>query len=354
MSQNKTRVTPQAATRYCVDLLLRAGMSETDANTVARCLVHADLRGVHTHGITRMQIYMERLTEGFINPRPEMVVTKPTPVAAHVDGDNGLGFVTATRAMDEAIAMAGEFGLALAAVNHSNHYGMAASYIMQAAEAGFISFAFSNAPSAMPAWGGREPLLGTSPFAAGAPMGGDAAPFVLDFTPAITTRGALRRAVHLGKPIPEGLALDKDGRPTTDPKAAFEGVVLPMGGPKGSGLAMLMDVMAGVFSGAGYAGGVADLYGGPRPQDVGHMFMVIRPGLFMTTEDFLARMDVLKKAVHDLPCAEGFDEVLMPGERGARSEATYRAEGIPFTEEDIAFLNKTAAQFETAEIEVQG
>ncbi|PTW63094.1 LDH2 family malate/lactate/ureidoglycolate dehydrogenase [Breoghania corrubedonensis] len=351
MSQTSRRVTPLAAADYCVDLLRHAGLPADDAATVAASLVRADLRGVNTHGITRMQVYMERLSGGLINARPNMTLTKPTPVVGHLDGDNALGFVTATRAMNEAMKMAETFGIGMVAANHSNHYGMAAAYILQAAEAGYISFAFSNAPAAMPAWGGRAALLGTSPFAAGAPAGGKT-PFVVDFSPAITTRGAIRRAMRHGKPLAPGLALDSEGRPTTDPKAAFEGVVLPMGGPKGSGLAMLMDVMSGVFAGAGFAGGVGDLYGGAGPQDVGHFFLAMKPGLFMSSEEFQTRMETLVRTVHDQPRAEGFDEVLMPGERGARCEETYRREGIPFADEDIALLQETATTYGTAPLAV--
>ncbi|MEI2385704.1 Ldh family oxidoreductase [Breoghania sp. JC706] len=347
MPQTCRRVTPLAAIDYCLDLLRHAGVPADDAATVASCLVRADLRGVNTHGITRMQIYMERLAGGFINARPNMAVSQPTPVVGHIDGDDAFGFVVAKRAMDEAMKMAESFGIGMVGANRSSHYGMAAAYILQAAEAGFISFAFSNAPAAMPAWGGRAPLLGTSPFAAGAPAGEGAAPFVVDFSPAITTRGAIRRAIRHGQTLSPGLALDKEGRPTTDPQAAFDGVVLPMGGPKGSALAMLMDVMSGVFTGAGFAGGVGDLFGGDRPQDVGHFFMAMKPGLFVSGEDFRARMETLVRTVHDQPRAEGVDEVLMPGERGARCEETYRREGIPFADEDIALLQETARIYGT-------
>ncbi|MDJ0930331.1 Ldh family oxidoreductase [Breoghania sp.] len=351
MSETSRRVTPLAAVDFCVDLLSHAGLSGADAAVVAACLVRADLRSINTHGITRMQVYMERLSDGLINAKPNLKLTKLTLVVGHLDGDNGLGFLVATRAMDEAIKMADEFGIGMVAANHSNHYGVAAAYILQAAEAGFISFAFSNGPAAMPTWGGRAPLLDTSPFAAGAPLE-EGAPFVLDFSPAITTRGAIRRAMRHGTPIAPGLALDAEGRPTTDPKAAFEGVVLPIGGPKGSGLAMLMDLMSGVFAGAGFAGSVGDLYGGERPQDVDHMFMAIKPGLFVTPDGFSERIEILARTVHELPRAEGFDEVLMPGERGARCEATYRCDGIPCADEDIAMLQETARTYGTAPLAI--
>ena len=192
------------------------------------------------------------------NPRPDIRIERVTPVAASVDGDNGFGFVVAHRAMAEAIEMAREYGIGLASVRHSNHFGMAASYVLQAIRAGMMSLVFTNASSAMPPWGGRDPVLGTSPFAAGAP-GGKLPGFLVDMAPAVAARGKIRLAQKRGEPIPEGWALDKEGRPTTDPAAALDdGVVLPMAGPKGSALSMMMDIFGGVFSGSAFAGEVTN------------------------------------------------------------------------------------------------
>jgi len=203
---------------------------------------------------------------------------------------------------------------------------------------------FSNASAAMPPWGGKDGLLGTSPFAAGAP-GGKLAPFLLDMSPAVAARGKIRRAERRGEEIPLGYALDAQGRPTTDPKAALGGVVLPIGGYKGSGLSLLMDIMSGVISGAGFAGGVADQYKVyDRPQDVGHFFLAMKPNLFISEDEYRARMDTLIERVRACPKAEGFDEILIAGEPETRLEAEHRRTGIPYAPAEIAMLQAEAAK----------
>jgi LDH2 family malate/lactate/ureidoglycolate dehydrogenase len=168
---------------------------------------------------------------------------------------------------------------------------------------------------------------------------------VLDMSPAVAARGKIRRASKLGQDIPLGYALDANGRPTTDPNAALDGgVVLPIGGPKGSALSMLMDILGGVLSGAAYAGDVANQFEVfDRPQDVGHFFLAIKPDLFVTSEEFLQRMDTLVRRVHQGPKAQGFDEILMPGEMESRLETARSRTGIPYNAIDVAALQKEAA-----------
>ena len=330
------------ADAFAKALLAAHGVPKRDAATVAACLVRADLRGVETHGLTRLPGYLERLRRGLINPKPDIAAERVTPVAASLDGKNGLGFVVGTRAMAEAIAMARASGIGIVSARRSTHFGMAASYVLQALEAGMVSLVFTNASRAMPPWGGREALLGTSPLAAGAP-GGRLAPFVLDMSPAVAARGKIRIAEKRGEKIPLGWALDSAGRPTTDPTAALAGVVLPIGGPKGSGLAMLMDIFGGVLSGAAYAGDVGDQYKAfDRPQNVGHFFLAMRPDLFVTMQAYRERMDVLVERIKACPKAEGFDEILLPGEIEAREEAKRRKSGIPYAASEIAALEQEA------------
>lgn len=328
-----------------VAALMRAeGVPEADAATVAHCLVRADLRGVDTHGIMRLPGYVERLQRGLVNPAPELAVQPVTPVAGHLDGQDGLGFVVASHAMQAALEMARVMGLGLVSVRRSTHFGMAANYILQAVEAGFIGFVFTNASPAMPPWGGREPLLGTSPFAVGVP-GGSRGPFVLDMSPSVAARGKIRRAARLGEAIPQGYALDENGHPTTDPVAALKGVVLPIGGPKGSALSMLMDILGGVFSGAAFGGEVGDQYKEfSRPQDVGHFIMALDPGLFVGEAAFAERMDELIARVCAVPLAPGFNEILIAGEPEARLEAGRRRTGIPYRRVDLESLAELAAR----------
>ena len=194
-------------TRFTAAMFEACGVPGDHALTSAECLVQADLRGVETHGIERLPVYLERLERGMVNPDPPLTVEQATPAAARLDGGNGLGFVVGRKAMGLAIEMAGTYGIGMVAANNSNHFGMAASYLIQAIEAGYIAMVFTNASKAMPPWGGRDGLLGTSPFAAGAPSGKEA-PFILDMSPAVAARGKIRKAERLGEAIPLGYALD--------------------------------------------------------------------------------------------------------------------------------------------------
>lgn len=304
-----------------------------DALTAAGALVKASLRGVDSHGVARTPMYCERLRRGVANPTPNMSVERVAPAAALVDGDDGLGLVVGHKAMDEAIAIAQEYGIGLAGVKRSGHYGMGALYVLQAIEARCTGLAFTNASPALPVYGGRTKFLGTSPFAAGAPAG-EAPPFVLDMACSIVARGKLKYAAQRGEAIPQGLALDRDGRPTTDGAKAFEGVVLPMGGVKGSGLSLLMEVLSGVLTGAAFGGEVKNPFTGlDGPQGTGHFFMAMKADLFMPLEAFENRMQTLAERVKAQPKAEGVDDILMPGEPETRNEHQRRSSGIPLTQD---------------------
>jgi LDH2 family malate/lactate/ureidoglycolate dehydrogenase len=332
-----------AADAFARSLLQAHGVPAEDAATIARCLVSADLRGVDTHGLCRLPIYLERVRKGLINPAPKLEPKRVTPVAATLDGQNGFGFVIGMRAMAEAIAMACEFGIGVVTARRSTHFGMAASYAIPAVEAGLMAMVFSNASQAMPAWGSRQMLLGTSPFCMAAPAGRHR-PVILDMSPAVAARGKIRRAERRGEKIPLGYALDAQGKPTTDPKAALAGgVVLPIGEHKGSGLSMFMDIFGGVISGANFGGEVGDQYKNfERPQDVGHFFLAMKPDLFVSEDDYRARIDTLIERMKSSPLAEGFTEVLVPGEPEDRIEAERRRAGIPYAASEVAALQDEA------------
>lgn len=344
-AQDRVYAKAEAAEAFGRRLLVAHGLSEQDAGVVARCLVRADLRGVDTHGLQFLPQYLDRVRRGLVNPKPELVVERVTPMVGALDGQNGFGFVVATKAMAAAMDMAREFGVGVVSARRSTHFGMAACYTLQAIEAGFIAMVFTNASRAMPPWGGREAFLGTSPFAAGAPSGNEL-PFDLDMSPAVAARGKIRRAARRGEKIPLGYALDAQGRPTTDPNAALDGgVVQPIGGPKGSGISMFMDIMGGLISGAACAGDVGNQFlDWDRPQNVGHFFFAMKPDLFMPKDEYLKRMDTLVQRVHAGPTAEGVDEILMPGERERRFETTRRRTGLPYHPKEVAALQKEAAK----------
>jgi LDH2 family malate/lactate/ureidoglycolate dehydrogenase len=342
------------ADAFATALLVAHSVPASDAAIAAGCLVSADLRGVSTHGIMRLPGYLDRIRRGLVNPAPVLEPIVTAGAAASLDGQNGLGFVVATRAMRQAIELADRSGIGMVSVRRSTHFGMAASYVLQAIEAGMAAIVMTNASRAMPPWGGREALLGTSPLAVGAP-GGAHGDFVLDMSPAVAARGKIRMALRRGQSIPVGYALDAAGRETTDPQAALGGVVLPIGGPKGSGLAMMMDIFGGLMSGAAFAGGVGDQYKDyERPQDVGHLVIAMKPTLFLSAEEYAERMDTLVSTVHASPPADGFTEVLFPGEVESRYARERAARGIPYTRGEAATLATEAVAVGFAPLIVSG
>ncbi|KAL2858532.1 Malate/L-lactate dehydrogenase [Aspergillus pseudoustus] len=341
-----------AAHTFATTILEKYSIPPDRATLIADSLVLADLRGVDTHGINRLAGYITRIEHGVLAPNPELTFTQKTPVMAHLDAQNTLGFIAASLAIDKGIEMARAYGVGIVAVRRSNHYGMAATYLLRATKEGFAAMAFTNASRSMPAWGSKEPLLGTSPFAVGVP-GGEKGDFVLDMSPSVAARGKIRKAARRGEKIPEGYALDAEGRPTTDPDAALGGVVLPIGGPKGSGLAMMMDIFGGVMSGAAFAGEVNDQYKDlERPQNVGHWFLVFRSEVFLDggLEELRGRMDTLLERVRGSERAAGVERIYTSGEIEAEVEAKRRQEGIPYSRGEIDALNALA---ESAGVDVR-
>jgi L-2-hydroxycarboxylate dehydrogenase (NAD+) len=331
-------------TRFAAGAFESVGMPQKDAEIVAADLVKANLRGVDSHGVSRIPMYLDRIRKGLVNPRPQIRVETVAGAVASVDGDNGMGFLAAHRATDKAVELARTSGIGLVGVSRSTHFGMGALYALQAIEAGYISLIFTNSSPAIPIWGGRTTFLGASPIAAGVP-GGKHPPYVMDMAMTVIARGKIRLAAMRGDPIAEGLALDSEGYPTTDAAKAFEGVCLPFGGVKGSVLAVLMDLLSGVLTGANYAGRVKSLYfDESEPQNVGHMFLAIKPDLFMSLTDFAARMDDFVETAKAQPKAGGVDEILIPGEPEARCEKKRLVEGLPITPDIVADLEAVAKQ----------
>ncbi|KAL4962538.1 Ldh family oxidoreductase [Aspergillus stella-maris] len=335
-----------------VQTLLVANSVPTDhASIIASCLVQADLRGVDTHGSNRIPSYMQRIRQKVLDPSATPTLTQITPIAASIDGKNTFGFVSAHKGMQRAIEMASEFGLGLVSIKHSNHFGMSAWIVQQAIDAGMMSLVFTNSSPALPAWGGKSKLVGVSPIACGAPAGKER-PFILDMAPSVAARGKIYKALRRGEKIPTDWALDADGNITDDPARALEGVMLPMGGPKGSALAIMMDVFSGVFSGSAFAGHVTGPYDPSKPADVGHFLLAIKPDLFVSLDDFKERMDYLYQRVVGSDKMGGVERVYYPGEIEQINREKRLEEGIPFTDAEIEKLNKEAELVRVAKLEV--
>ncbi len=335
--------TPDALTRFSTGVFERLGLPSNEAAIVSECLVKADLRGLGSHGVARIPLYAKRLRLKLVNPSPGIHVKRVAAAAARVDGDDGMGMVVGTRAMTEAMAIARENGVGLSGVYRSTHFGMAAFYVMQAIESDLIGVVFTNASPGMAPWGGAKPVLGVNPLAVGVPAG-RRFPFILDMAMSVMARGKMRLMGLRGEPLPEDVALDAGGNPTRDGLQVHQGgTVLPFGGPKGSGLAIWMEIMAGVLTGAAFAGEMRDLYGDlSGPQRIGHVFMAIRPDLFMPLDEFKNRMDVMIERYVQSPKAKGVAEILMPGEPEEREEMRRRRAGIPLDAHIVEALNAEA------------
>jgi LDH2 family malate/lactate/ureidoglycolate dehydrogenase len=324
---------------FCARVFVAEGLPENDADIVAESLVAADLRGVHSHGVTRMDIYTERLRRGLFNPRPQIKVNRTAAGSGVIDGDNGMGAVVGMAAVEAAMAMAREAGIGAVTVHHGNHFGTAAYYIAKAVERGFVALVCSNAPPTMAPWGGREAMFGTNPIGWGVPTGGTA--IIADLATSVVARGKIILAAQRKEQIPPGWALDVEGRPTTDPEAALIGAVLPFGEYKGSAIAMLVELLAGRLSGSNSMREIPDFYRDlDRVSDHGHFFLCLDIGRFMPPDRFQVRVDDMIASLKQSKRAAGCDEILMPGEIEARLEADRRRTGIPLTDEIVLALQR--------------
>lgn len=318
---------------FSVDVLRALQVPEDDAHTVARCLVEADLKGVGSHGVVRLPVYARRLAAGLVEPQPVLrVIGKPGGPLRLIDGGNGLGPVVGVFAMGQAIEAAKEYGIGAAVVRNSNHFGSAGYYVERAVEKGLIGVATSNAPPNMAPWGGKERFLGTNPLAVGVPSR-RWRPLVLDMATSVVARGKIILAAEKGEPIPLGWAIDPEGNPTTDARAALLGAVLPFGGPKGSAISLLLDVLSGVLSGAAYGRHLKTLEDPVNRQNLGHFFLAIDPEWLMPMDEFFDRIDDLIGQLRSSPPAPGVERVLAPGEIEYDNLERAKANGIELDEE---------------------
>lgn len=319
-------------------------MPERDAETVARVLVSANLRGVDTHGVARIPAYVERFRRGIVDPRPTIRTTSRMPWAADIDGGNGMGPVVAQAAMDAVLHRADTLGIGVVTARHSNHFGAAAHYALQAVDRGCIGLCLSPASRSLAPFGSREPFFGTNPIAVAMPAGAHS-PWVMDMATSVAARGHIRLAARHGRPIPEGWALDAEGRPTTEAEKAMSGVMLPFSGAKGSAIAMMIDILGGVLAGSAFGGEIRDMNQDfDAPQDVGHFFLAFKIEGLMPLAEFNARMDAEIARLKALQPAAGFSEVLYPGEPEARTAAERARSGIPLSPPVIESLRPIAQE----------
>lgn len=298
-------------------------MPHDDATRIATVLMDCELRGYDDHGVAFLGSLTEWYRAGGLNPKPTVTVVREERSGVLLDGDAGCGAIAATEAMRRCIDLARRHGIATVGIQRSGHFIAAAPYAEMAAEAGLIGFASSNTPPLMAPTGGLTRVLGTNPLAYAIPAGRHD-PVVMDMATSATAGFKVRMAAKEGRQVAPGMIADAEGRPTTDPHDFINGgLILPAGGYKGYGLAMVVDVLAGVLTGAGFGQG-----GGVIDGKCGQLFWAIDPELFQPLEAFRARMDEeIEQIKRSRPMA-GVDEVLVPGERGQRRRRQLREAGV--------------------------
>lgn len=316
------------------EIFRKIGVSRDDAALLADSLIEANLRGVDTHGITRMLcVYVERIRKGVMNAQSDIRIVREKPSTALFECRNSIGQVGADRAMQMAIEKAGKTGVAFTAVTHSNHYGMAAYWAMKALPHGMIGFSSTNAPAAVAPTGGCQPMFGTNPFAIAVPAGRQR-PFVLDLATTVVARGRIVLHAKQDRPLEPGWAFDHRGVPTTDPQAALKGLLAPIGGYKGYGIMLAVDLLCGVLTGSNYGthfpGFLADNM--VEPTDVGSVFAAIDIESFMDLPEFTAAMDRALDEIRTSPRAEGIERIYIPGEIEFETKDERIARGIPIPE----------------------
>ena len=314
---------------FVQDVLRKLGVPDDHGKMTAEKLIMAHLRGFDTHGLPCLPGYVECLEQDRMNPVPSLEVTSKSPWASQVDADNGLGQVAGTKAMELCLDAADTFGIGCSVVKRSNHFGAASAYSLMALERGCIGIVTSNASKVTAPFGAAEPLLGTNPLSVAVPAKGNA-PFVIDMATSEGARKKVKKALELGEPIPAGWSLDENGAPTTDPAAALKGVMLPFGGMKGSAIAILTDILSGVFSGANFGGQVLSVFTNQeRESGNGNFMLAIKIDSFMPAAEFKSRMDEELDKIMALAPASGFDRVIYPGFLEHRTQKERIERGIP-------------------------
>ena len=361
-SGTPVRIREDALRGFCQSVFQALDVSRADAVIAADVLVSADLRGINSHGVARLRRYVDGLRSGMMLARPDVDVVRETPTTALIDAGAGLGHPVSFRAMTRAIQKARDYGAGFVSVRNSNHYGIAGYYAMMALEHDCIGMSMTNAGVLVVPTFGRDAVLGTNPIAVAAPAGSES-DFVLDMATSTVPRGKLEVYRRQEKSIPLGWALDETGTPTQDTERVLEnfadktrgcGGLLPLGGAgellgghKGYGLSLMVDVLSGVLSGAAYANLVypKDPAGDPLPSNLGHFFGAWRIDAFRPAGDFEAAIDDLQRRLKDAPKADGQDRIYVHGEKELEAHDRHLQAGIPLNHKVAGDLRALADEF---------
>lgn len=350
MSPN-TRIEEDALRRFACELFQAAGVGSENAAIVADNLVQGELHGLGSHGVSRLlPIYARRFRQGGTNPDPDVRILRQDRGSAVLDGDAGPGSVVGNRAMQMAIELAREHGSGWVAVRNSSHFGAAFIFAQQAPAEDMIGFTTTNAVAQVAPYGGRKKALGTNPLCIAVP-GGERGDLILDMATSVVARGKIQLAALEGKSIPGDWGVDEDDQPTTDPNRV--GRQLPIGGYKGYGLGLMVEVFSALLADAARSPQVGSLFSDlDRPQKIGHFFGALDIAGFVAPDLFRRRVDALIASMKEVPLVPGSEQILVPGEREARAAAENRERGIPLAPEVLAEFEKLADEFDVAPLEM--
>lgn len=344
--QERAGPVPASAIRALIaDALAAAGLPRADAELCAELMTEADLTGFDAHGVFRLPQYVRRLRAGGFNPSPEIRVTRSAASTALVDGDNGMGHLVMKRAADTAVAIARETGVAWVGARRSNHAGPAGTYAAMPAAQDMVGLyaAVANA-NHMAVWGGAEPLLGTNPLAIGLPSG--AGPVVLDMATTVVSYGTIKTHALNDRPLPEGWMVDtRTGAPITDAKRSDDGLLLPIGGYKGSGLAIMLGLIAGTLNGAAFGRDVVDFNADDASAtNTGHFIVALDVARFLPLARFTAEVDRQLAELKGSQRLPGVDAIRLPGDRRRDCRAERLRDGVPLAPALVARLDRLAAE----------
>ena len=325
-----------------INIFKKHKLSSEHALVCANAIINAELVGAPTHGLSRLKMYCDRINKKVINPQPKLKIKKISQSISQIDADNSIGFVAADIGIKQAIKNAKKTGIGIVGIKNSGHYGLSGYYAEQAVKKNLLVFCFTNAPPAIAPHGAKKSLFGTNPICFGTPTSSKV-PFILDTSVSVINRGKIRVAERTGKKIPEGVALDKFGKPTTNAKKALAGVQLPISGFRGSGLAWMVDILSGVFTGGNHGGKVKDPFDDfSGPQNIGHLFLVMKSNLFVSNYTKRIKENIIR--VKRLPKIKGIKEILYPGQSKQRRYKNNLKKEIKITSNIAKDLKKLDAK----------
>jgi LDH2 family malate/lactate/ureidoglycolate dehydrogenase len=341
-----TRVLAPTIRAFIRDALAAVHIPPEDAARIAELMTEADLTGADAHGVFRLPQYVKRVQAGGFNPRPNITVERTAAATALVDGDNGFGHLVMSRAAATAVELAREAGVAWVGARRSNHAGPAGLYAEMPVRHGMIGV-YSAVASAnhMAVWGGAETLLGTNPLAVGLPAG-EGPPVVLDMATTIVSYGTVKNYALQGREMPEGWFVNRhDGTPLTDPRRSADGLLLPIGGYKGSGLALILGLLAGTLNGAAFGRDVVDFNADATSEtNTGHFIVALDIARFLPMAAFTAEVDRHLRDLRNSPRLPGVDAIRLPGDRRAQCKAERTRGGVPMAQPLVDQLDRLAEQ----------